>query len=211
MSKRVKKDVGLRARAVTTATEPAEIYDDLVAWSKQLDGMTPRQAARRDRAERYLAVLEKAGLADMARAALDVGRLRAAGYDEASGPWIAAEWLRELAIYEAARQSGNIELAVDTAEAMGRLEERLWWRASLEPATGMPPEALAIRGKAMTARNVGVNAKTAERIQFVSGVIARTGDRRRQQLSNAVFASPDCSKHFKTYEEVYRFLGSHKV
>jgi len=150
MTRRKVKDVGLRAHEVTVATTPEEIWTAFSEWVADLKCLSPHLASQRDTAKRYLAIMKKAGMADMAGAALDISRLRDAGLDEASPAWIAALWLREFAVHVAALDRGDMTLAIDTAETLGRLQERMLWRASNEPVTGKTPEGLAVVGKRQT-------------------------------------------------------------
>ena len=140
----------MRAHVVKTCSDPQESLQAFAHWIADLDGLTPGQAAQRDTAERYLGILTASGVADMAGAALDVSLLRAAGYDESSPEWIACQWFRSFAVHGAARARSDLGLSIETDHEMGRLEERMWWRAAHEPVTGKSPERLALVGKRQT-------------------------------------------------------------
>lgn len=58
-----------------------------------------------------------------------------------------------------------------------------------------------------TKKNAGPQSKTAERIEFVQSVVADCIDAKRQALALKVWAHPNATQFFNTYESVYRFLG----
>jgi len=181
MTRRKVKDVGLRAHEVTVATTPEEIWTAFSEWVADLKCLSPHLASQRDTAKRYLAIMKKAGMADMAGAALDISRLRDAGLDEASPAWIAALWLREFAVHVAARDRGDMALAIDTAETLGRLQERMWWRASNEPVTGKTPEGLAVVGKRQT--KAGQDGNRMKAVKAFSAKYGESAQARANELA----------------------------
>lgn len=112
-------------------------------------------ALRRENARRCRAILATVGLSDEGRGLVDTQALLAKGLDEASAQWLAAHWLAEFNTLTRKRErfeAGNtgatlVASMLFAAAEMGRLEERMWWRAGIDRDTGRKREALALAGR----------------------------------------------------------------
>ena len=125
---------------------------------------------REENAQRCREILATVGLGDMmdGTCAVDLGKLRDKGLAEDSAQWLAALWLRafnrlhnERARLESGQ--GNVEMIVEHAQELGRIQERMFWRAGADPQTGKRREALAL-GKRAQERAIP-KAAEARRIQ----------------------------------------------
>lgn len=120
-------------------------------------GDWPGDALRRRNAGCCRDILAKVGLADDSQPAVNAAPLRQKGLTEDTAPWIAANWLARYHLYTVARQRvqdgdlspDNLSTLVFAAEEMGRLQERMWWRAGTDPGTGERREALMQTGRAV--------------------------------------------------------------
>jgi len=158
MPKRKIVGVGMMQRAVVVASTPAEMEQAIEAWSQSFPKAEPGDwfgdAVRRENARRCKAILATIGMQDDGTCGFDISPLRAAGLNEDSAQWIAAEWL---AAYNGMRQArerfdrDGSTAAVDEiarfAEEMGCQQERMWWRSGVDPETGERREALALRDR----------------------------------------------------------------
>jgi hypothetical protein len=131
----------------------------LKAWADSLPvaepGDWPGDALHRHNAERCRAILATVDLADDGKCVVNTEALREKGLAENSAQWIAAHWLAE---YNALKQGRerleagdvtpeNLSRMLMAAEEMGRLQERMWWRAGVDPISGEKREALALTGR----------------------------------------------------------------
>ena len=177
MVKITTRGVGMTERQV----EIAETWQEsLAAWERyaaqcppaQPDDM-PSEALDRENASRCKSILATVGLADFmdGQCAVDLGPLRAKGVDEDSAQWIAAHWLgayNSMMTMRAKLVAGDtspstIGTMLMHAQEMGRLHERMWWRAGIDPDTGKRREGLALGKRAQ--EKARPKATEARRIQ----------------------------------------------
>lgn len=147
-------------------------------------------ALRRMNAERARGILERSGLPlndprELWR------QIAFRGHAEDTAPNIAAQWLRAWRMWRNARErllAGEvtpdlISQVADAAEDMGRLQERLWWRAGVDPITGERREALGLRGRNFTRPNKGTQSKTAKRAEFLRTLASDFGTTNHEALA----------------------------
>lgn len=164
MPKKITKDTGMMQRTELEyrMDDPVEVEACIAAfmeWSETTPvaqpGELPGFALYRANAERMRAILETVGMDDGAQVVPDTNCLRALGLAENSAQWIAAHWLAEYnRLLRGCEQFNAGELTADNlarllmaTEEMGRLQERLWWRAGIDPESGERREALALTGR----------------------------------------------------------------
>lgn len=179
MPKKVVRGVGMTQREIIQheARDSKEfvsaVNDFFKAQPVELPGDMPGDALDRENAERFRAILATAGLADLmdGKCAVDCRPLIAKGLNEASAQWIAAHWLaayqsmlmqRQRLVDEQTSRTTIGKMLMD-AQEMGRLQERMWWRAGVDPKTGKKRESLAV-GKQKQEMAIG-KATNARRIQ----------------------------------------------
>lgn len=179
MPKRIVTGVGMmqRHQVQYDPREPGALDACVKAWDAALpiarpDDM-PGDALDRHNAERCRAILATVGLGDLmdGHGAVNIGPLRDKGLDEDSAQWIAAFWLgaynrmlaqrRKLVAGDAS--PSTIGMMVIHAQEMGRLQERMWWRAGVDPQTDKRREELAL-GKRAQEKAIP-KATAARRIQ----------------------------------------------
>lgn len=172
MAKHEKKGAGLTERLVSTPETPAELIAALKRWSDSLPAALPGDwscdARNRHNAERCRAILATVGLADDGKCGVDYTPLRERGLAENSAQWIAALWLAEYNALMRSRERfaagdatpKNLARMLMAAEDMGRLQERLWWRAGVDPESGEKREALALTGRPVKRGQKDAAAKT---------------------------------------------------
>jgi len=122
---------------------------DADTFSAEIPGDWSGDALRRHNAEQCRAILATVGMDDDGKCAVNTGPLRAKGLAENSAQWIAAHWLgaynRLMKLREkatSAEYSANtLGLMLMAAEEMGRLQERMWWRAGVEKINIEDPES----------------------------------------------------------------------
>lgn len=169
MLKRIVKGVGMMQREIMQydPREPGALEAWVKAWDESApvaepDDM-PGEALDRNNAERCRAILATVGLADLmeGKGAVNLGPLRDRGLDENSAQWIAAHWLGAYNSMMAHRQKlldgdcspSTIGVMLMQAQELGRLQERMWWRAGVEkidpdrPETWVKRETLALSGR----------------------------------------------------------------
>jgi hypothetical protein len=140
-------------------SEAAAFGEAFKAWRDSIPASRPEDwrgdALRRHNAERCRAILATVGIGDDGGCATDSARLRAKGLAENSAQWIAALWLAEYNTlirgrerFEAGDTSpNNIARMLMATEEMGRLHERMWWRAGVDPISREKRENLALTGR----------------------------------------------------------------
>lgn len=158
MARTEKRGAGMTERVVEV---PETWQEELASWKRftaQLPVAHPDDmlgdAMDRENAARCRAILAAVGLADLmdGQGAVDLGPLRDKKLDEDSAQWIAAEWLAAYNRLRAHRRKlvagdvspENIGAMLIHAQDMGRLQERMWWRAGIDPVTGERRERLAV-------------------------------------------------------------------
>lgn len=167
MPKKIIKGVGMMAHEVEVfdlrSDDPNEREALIGAFERFAETMPIReeaepvgQALRRENAERCQRILAAVGIEDSGKAVIDKRLLVSKGIGEDSRPWIAAEWLA--AYHGLCRnmerlKSDSITLEVlgrllTYSEDLGRLQERMWWRAEVDPFTNKSPEKLALGKRA---------------------------------------------------------------
>lgn len=164
MPRKVIKGVGMMQRETLQyeAHEPGAKEAWIKAWDEavpvaQPDDM-PGEALDRENATRCKTILATVGLADLmeGKCAVNLGPLREKGLDEDSAQWIAAHWLGAYNRMMTQRRdlmggdtsASTISSMLLNAQEMGRLHERMWWRAGIDPQTGKRPEELALGKRA---------------------------------------------------------------
>lgn len=210
MPEKIVKDVGMMQREAvrydtTHAAGEAEwnaAAAALKAWGEQPMG----DARIEHNAKLFRAIMASGGLADLMEntCAVDTGKLRAKGFSEDSEYWIAAHWLgafnrlRNERTRLVARQGteNTLSLIVEHAQEMGRLQERLFWRAGVDPQTGKRREKLAI-GK--RAQQLAIpKATEARRVQ--------AQDTRPDWHDNAILNAEEIRKAHPSYSR-WRIAG----
>jgi hypothetical protein len=169
-----KRGTGLMARHETeyTPDEIEAVVAAFAAWNEELSdaepGDWPGDGLRRANAAACRAILAAAGIEDDGAPVVNLGRLGA--LPDRSAAYIAAYWL---AAYHSLSR-GRAGLAAGTAapetlarmlmdaETMGRMQERLWWRAGIDPEAGETRERLALTGKPVKAGQKAGAAATAK-------------------------------------------------
>ncbi len=164
MAERFTKDTGMMQRNWTKyrLDDPADrsgLQSAFEAWNAAIPVAMPGDwigdALRRENAERCRAIVETVGLTDDGTCGVDTAALRDKGLAENSAQWIAAHWLAEYNALVKAKERviagdaspGNLGRMLLAAEEMGRLQERLWWRAGVDPETRERRETLALERK----------------------------------------------------------------
>lgn len=164
MAEKVVRDTGMMQRTEIKyrMDDPAESDAMLAAFKAWANSFPVEQSGdwmgdplRRHNAERCRAILETVGIVDDGRCAVNLGPLRKKGLAENSAQWIAAHWLAEYNALQRGRERfesgdttpGNISRMMMATEELGRLQERLWWRAGVDPQTKKKHETLAIGGR----------------------------------------------------------------
>jgi len=116
-------------------------------------------------AQRCRDFLGRVGLGDMmiTSYAIDEEKLRSKGLAENSAQWLAACWLRTFnrlqdEVTRINAGQGDVSLLVSISEELGRIGERMYWRAGVDPQTGKTHEKLAI-GKQSQELSTGKAAK----------------------------------------------------
>lgn len=147
--------------------EEREAYTKAIhEWAAQPVG----DGLREENAQRCREILATVGLGDMmdGTCAVDRGKLRDKGLAEDSAEWLAALWLaafnrlkNERAQLD--REKGNVAVIVEHAQELGRIQERMFWRAGVDPQTGKRREELAL-GKRQQEKAIP-RATEARRIQ----------------------------------------------
>jgi len=158
MARTERRGKGLTERTV----EVAETWQEqLSAWRESAENWPveqpddlPGDALDRENATRCRAILATVGLGDLmdGQGAVNIGPLRDRGLDEDSAQWIAAFWLGTYNRMMAQRRKlvagdtspSTIGMMLTHAQEMGRLQERMWWRAGVDPVTGERRERLAV-------------------------------------------------------------------
>ena len=179
MPKRIVTGVGMmqRHRLQSDPAEPGAIEACFQAWDAAApqgkpDDL-PGEALDRENATRCQEILETAGLGDLmdGKRAVNLGPLREKGLDEDSAEWIAAHWLgaynqmmtQRRKLLDGDCTPSTIAMMLMDAQEMGRLQERMWWRAGIDPQTRKRREQLAV-GKREQERAIP-KATEARRIQ----------------------------------------------
>ncbi len=195
MARLEKKGAGLTERLVSIPETPSELIEAFRRWSDSLPAALPGDwscdARNRHNAERCRAILATVGLADDGKCGVDFTPLRERGLAENSAQWIAALWLAEyntLMRFRERFDAGdatpkNIARMLMAAEDMGRLQERLWWRAGVDPESGERREALAIRGRKFRGAPQGERAATLQKRAFLIQVAASIGTNKREAIA----------------------------
>lgn len=154
MPKRIVKGVGMMQREVlrydVSGSAGAEERDAYTEALHRCMAQPVGDGLREDNAQRCREILAMEGLGDIiCGGAVDWGKLREKGLAEDSAEWLAASWLRsfnrlqnERARLEAGE--GNVALIVEHAQELGRIQERMFWRAGVDPQTGKRREKLAL-------------------------------------------------------------------
>lgn len=191
MAEKVTKDTGLMQRTETKyrMDDPSDVeacIAALKAWSDSfpvaIPGDWPNDALHRRVAEWYRAILETVGITDEGNCVLNTGPLRAKGLAENSAQWIAAHWLAEYNALERGRErfdSGdttptNVSQMLMATEELGRLQERMWWRAGVDPQAKKKRETLAISGRKQVKGGKDGNAmRTDTSFKAIHGVEAQ--------------------------------------
>ncbi len=214
MAKKVTKDTGMMQRTEIKyrMDDPKDIEAIIEAWKKYAErqpqaapGDWLGDALHRHNAERCRAILATDGMTDDGMCAVNIGTLRAKGLAENSAQWIAAHWLAEYNALTRGRERfeagdvspNNLSRMLMATEEMGRLQERMWWRAGVDPLTGKRREELAISGKKQTRvlddhRN-SANEKKREKAE------------KRQKIV-AEFAAQSSATHGALVREVQRYF-----
>jgi len=166
MAEKVTKDTGMmqQTKIKYRMDDPRDVAACIAAfkaWSDSfpdaMSGDWPGDALHRHNAERCRAILATVGIADDGMCAVNVGLLRAKGLAENSAQWIAAHWLAEYNDLKRGRERfeagdvtpNNLSGMLMATKEMGRLEERLWWRAGVDPISGEKREVLALTGRSV--------------------------------------------------------------
>lgn len=179
--KRVKKDYGLREHEVETySPETPEESDRLIAALMNMKGP---DEAREHNAKLVRDTLAEAGITDPHDTEI-ASKCGAEAFQV-----LAAKWLREYQALQVLRskiEAGAIDqhdvmMLIHSAEELGKLQERIWWRHGVDPVTGAKRESLAVSERksrqairkarpAIDAHNAGLKKKadqwkrTAQRI-----------------------------------------------
>jgi hypothetical protein len=153
-----KRGKGLTERTVEM---PENWQESLTAWQRYAaqspvakpDDL-PGESTDRENAAKCKAILATVGLASMmdGQCSVSPNQLREMGLDEDSAQFIAAHWLAAYNGMMACRQKliagdttpDNIGMMLVHSQEMGRLQERMWWRAGVDPQTGKRRENLAL-------------------------------------------------------------------
>lgn len=152
MPKKIVKNVGMMQRETLQydPREPGAREACIAAWDAAVPmarpGDMPGDAYDRETAKRCKEIIEKSK---------EVNSPEGPRATEADAEWIAAEWL---AAFGRMRAQRDRLMAGDTspdtigamlmhAQDMGRLQERMAWRAGVDPQTGKRGEALALSGR----------------------------------------------------------------
>jgi hypothetical protein len=211
MAERVLKDVGMLQREETRffPDDPRDaeaLRVALEAWVASFPeaeaGDWTGDARRRETANLFASLLASIGLEDQGTVALDTGRLRKKGLTEDTAYWIAAQWLaahnglmKARARFEQGDTSpSNMGTILHYAEQLGRLRERMFWRAGVDEATGARREALALerkKSRLALSDNPDRNHERQQRAAEWREVAQRLADecwQRRPQLSKAAVA-----------------------
>lgn len=195
MARHETKGAGMTERLVTIPETPAEQIAAFAAWSEAQPVAQPGEllgfARHRVNADRLRAVLATVGMEDRGKCAPDLSRLKELGLAENSAQWIAAHWLAEYnALLRACEKLGADDKSPDTlgralmaSEEMGRLQERLWWRAGVDPESGEKREALAIKGRRFRGAPKGERAATLAKRAFLIEVAASIGTDKREAIA----------------------------
>lgn len=168
MPKRIVKGVGMMQRVSLQydPREPGAIEAVVKAWDAAVPVAQPGDmlgdALDRENAARCRAIIEKSK---------QVNPPGGPGATEADAEWIAAEWLaayNAMLVQRAKLIAGeaipnSIGFMLLAAQEMGRLQERMWWRARIDPQSGKRPEELAL-GKRAQEKAIS-RATEARRIQ----------------------------------------------
>lgn len=164
MPKKIVKGVGMmqRHQLEFDPREPGAAEAVFKAWDEAMPVIAlpedlPGEALDRENAKRCRAILATVGLAELmeGKGAVNLGPLRERGFDEDSAQWMAAQWLGAYNRMMAHRQilmggdcsPSNIGMMLMHAQELGRLQERMWWRAGIDPQTGKKRETLALSGR----------------------------------------------------------------
>jgi len=182
MADKITRDTGMMQRTATrySMNDPSDA-DHLSRALRALSASLPVRVAgdwtgdalRRSNAERCRAILATVELSTDGMCDLDTELLREKGLAENSAQWIAAQWLAEHSALMRARERfgngdatpGNLGRMLVATEEMGRLQERLWWRAGIDPLVKKTREALAV-GKREQERAIG-KATEARSVQAI--------------------------------------------
>lgn len=179
MAEKITRDTGMMQRTDIKyrMDDPSEVEGCIAAFMAWADsfpvaepGDWPGDALRRQNAERCRAILATAGIADDGTGAVNTALLREKGLAENSAQWLAAHWLAEYHILTRGRERfaagdttpGNVARMLMATEAMGRLRERLWWRAGVDHQTEKKRETLAISGRRQVKGGKDGNAMRAD-------------------------------------------------
>lgn len=195
MARHDKKGAGMTERLVTIPETPAEQLAAFDSWHKAQPVAQPGEllgfARHRVNADRLRAVLATVGMEDRGECVPDLARLRELDLAENSAQWIAAHWLAEYSALlrgcerlEAGDRTPNaLARALMAAEEMGRLQERLWWRAGVDPESGEKREALAIKGRKFRGAPKGERATTLKKRAFLMQIAASIGTNKREAIA----------------------------
>jgi len=156
MPRKVTRDVGLMQHEVDVyeAHEIGDYFDNFRDEIPAEPGQHMADAINQENARRMQAILEAFGFANLmtGKASVHLNPLEDAGFAENSAPWLAAHWLgaynRMMGQRKKVEVGENINSAMGSlireAKEMGRLEERMRWRCTLDPQTGKVREDLAV-------------------------------------------------------------------
>lgn len=164
MPERITRDTGMMQRTDIKyrMDDPREVEGCIAAFKAWADsfpvaepGDWPGDALHRHNAGRCRAILATVALSDDGKCAVNTGPLREKGLAENSAQWIAAHWLAEYNALRRGRERfeagdvtpGNLSRMLMATEEMGRLQERMWWRAGVDPDTKAKRETLALERK----------------------------------------------------------------
>ena len=87
---------------------------------------------------------------------------------------------------------------------------KAYWQMSRVHADTVA-QAADVQPEKFTAKNTGTQAKTRARIAFVSRIASEAGLSKRQEIALAAWDHPDRHLHFDDFNQLYNFLGRHKV
>lgn len=177
MPERIKKDSGMMQRTDIKyrMDNPREVEGCIAAFKEWADSFPVAEpgdwlgdALRRYNAERCRAILATVGMADDGKGVVNTGPLREMGLAENSAQWIAAHWLAQYNALQRGRERfeagdatpDNVSRMLLATEEMGKLQERMFWRAGVDPGSDEKREALALIGRAMKRGQKDGAAKT---------------------------------------------------
>jgi hypothetical protein len=151
MAKRITKGVGMKERVVIQrdASDFPDRDSFANAFFEALEANCIAGNVRAENERRCRAILKSVGLKQG-----DIESVRRLmEYGEDSAVRLADEWLtsfhrvKSLEIKIADGQVSEIARLIDEAEQLGIIQERMWWRAGIDPISGEKRESLALTGR----------------------------------------------------------------